>query len=166
MEPASVLESIAEVAIALAGFGGIAAGLGYRARGEWSPEDRYRLIVLASASLAVVFSCFLPYVAYHLGSSTPSRMASVVLLPIATFALLYQVWRNRRGLSAGYSRVAALLVFIAQILSSILLFTTALGYAGDRAFGFYLSAVLLTLFQASLFFIRLLVTSFRSIGPA
>ena len=44
MESASVLESIAVVAIAFAGFGGIAAGLGYRARGTWSPDDQMRLI--------------------------------------------------------------------------------------------------------------------------
>ena len=166
MESASVLESIAEVAIALAGFGGIAAGLGYRARGAWSPEDRLRLILLAVVSLAVVFACFLPYVTHHLGSTAPWRMASALVLPIPTLTMLYELWRARRGVPAGYSRIAGLLALVALIGASALLFTTALGYADPREFGFYLSAVLLTLFQASLFFVRLLVTSFRSSEPA
>jgi hypothetical protein len=166
VESASVLESIAEVAIALAGFGGIAAGLGYRAREEWSSEDRLRLISLAVISLAVVFACFLPYVTHHLGSTAPWRMASALYLPMPTLGLVYQVWFARRGLPAGYSRIAALLVFAARISSSALLLTVALGYAGPREFGFYLSAVLLALFQASLFFVRLLVASFPSSEPA
>lgn len=71
MESGSILESIAEVAIALAGFGGIAAGLGYRARGDWSLHDQRRLAWLATFGLVVAFSCFLPAVAHHLGSPAP-----------------------------------------------------------------------------------------------
>ena len=166
MESASVLESIAEVGIALAGFGGIAAALGYRARGVWSLEDRLRLILLASLSLAVVFACFLPYVTHHLGSTAPWRMASALFFPCPTSTLLYQVWLNRRGFPAAHSRITASLLFTASIGSSALLFTVALGYAGPREFGFYLSAVLITLFQASLVFVRLLITSFRGSEPA
>jgi len=96
MESGSVLESIAEVAIALAGFGGIAAGLGYRTRGEWSLQDQGRLIWLTALGLVVVFACFLPDVAHHLGSSAPLRVASALLLPITTFILLSMLWFNRR----------------------------------------------------------------------
>ena len=166
MESASVLESIAEIAIALAGFGGIAAGLGYRARGTWSPDDQLRLILLALMGLTVVFGCFLPYVTHHLGSTAPWRMASALFLLVPAFTTLYMIWFIRRGLPAGYSRIATWLVAIAQNAALVLLLTAALGYAGPREFGFYLSAVLLTLFQASLFFVRLLVASFRSSEPA
>ena len=114
VESASVLESIAEVAIALAGFGGIAAGLGYRTRGSWSGDDQVRLMLLASAGLAVVFACFLPYVTHHLGSSAPWRLAGALFLVVALFGLLYQVWFLRRRLMqfgsrrlpAAYSRIA------------------------------------------------------------
>jgi len=166
VESASVLESIAEVGIALAGFGGIAAALGHRARGVWSPADRLRLILLASFSLAVVFACFLPYVTYHLGSTAPWRMASALFFPFPASALIYQVWFNRRGFPAGYSRIAAWFLFSALVASSVLLLTAAIGYAGPRVFGFYLSAVLVTLFQASLVFVRLLITSFSRSEPA
>jgi hypothetical protein len=168
MESAGVLESIAEVAIALAGFGGIAAGLGYRARGTWSRDDQLRLMLLAWAGLSVVFACFIPHVAHHLGSTTTWRTTSVLFFLILLATLLYQLWFSRmwEGLPAEYSRIAALLTFTAQIVALILLSFAALGYAEAREFGFYLAAVLLTLFQASLYFVRLLATSFRRSEPA
>ena len=161
MESTSVLESIAEVAIALAGFGGIAAGLGYRSRGTWSSDDQLRLMLLAGTGLAVVFACFLPYVTQNLGSAAPWRAASAVFLPFPLSTLLYTIWFFRRGLPAAYSRFATWLVVGSQVIVLGLLFSVALGYASPREFGFYLSASLLILFQASVFFVRLLATSFR-----
>ena len=166
MESASILESIAEVAIALAGFGGIAAGLGYRARGDWSPDDRRRLMLLAWASLAVVFACFLPSVIFHLGFSAPWRLASALFLLFPGASLIYLLWFIRRGMHPGYSRIAAWLVGIAQMLALALLLVAALGYGTPRQFGLYLAATVLTLFQASLYFVRLLTTSFRGATPA
>ena len=162
MESASVLESIAEVAIALAGFGGIAAGLGHRARGTWSSDDRLRLMFLAGASLVVVFACFLPYVVFHLGFTAPWRMASALFLLYPSVFLVYMLWYRRRWSSPRFSQIATWLVLSSQILALSLLFAVALGYAEVRQFGFYLAAVLLVLFQSSLYFVRLLATSFRS----
>ena len=89
-------------------------------------------------------------------------MASAFFLPVPAFLLLAVVSFNRRGVPAGYSRIAAGLFFISQLATSALLLTAALGYAGSREFGFYLCAVLLMLFLTSLFFVRLLITSFRT----
>lgn len=165
MELGSVLESIAEVAIALAGFGGIAAGLGYRARGDWSRDDQVRLIGLALFGLAVTFACFLPYAAHHLGSDAPLRVASALYLPVVASGWLFQIWFNWGGVPIGYSKTAATLNFMAQVAASALLLATALGYAVGREFGFYLSAVLLMLFHTSVLFVRLLITSFRGGQP-
>jgi len=167
MESASVLESIAEVAIALAGFGGIAAGLGCRTRGTWSSDDRQRLTLLASASLVVVFACFLPHVVFQLGFTASWRVASVLFLTYPGIMLVYVLWNWRQWSSSPrYSRIAAWLVIGSQILALSFLFAVALGYAEVRQFGFYLAATLLVLFQASLYFLRLLTTSFRSTEPA
>jgi hypothetical protein len=129
-----------------------------------------RLILLVAFSLAVVFACFLPYVTHYLGSTAPWRMASAFILPFPISVLLYQVWLDRWGTGGyspgGYSRIAAWLLFTTLIASSALLSAATFGYAGPRGFGFYLSAVLITLFQASLVFVRLLITSFRSSEPA
>ena len=60
MENTQTLETIAEVAIALAGFSGIVAVLGQRSSGKWSPTERVRLRLLLEVSLLAVFLSFLP----------------------------------------------------------------------------------------------------------
>ena len=92
-------------------------------------------------------------------------MASILYLPIPTFVLFNIAWMNRRGVPASYSRIAAGLALITQITAVALLLTAALGYAGPRVFGVYLCAVLLMLLFASLVFVRLLATSFRTSEP-
>ena len=44
-----ILMTLAEVSIALAGFGGIVAGLGYRSKDNWSSRDKFRLLVTINA---------------------------------------------------------------------------------------------------------------------
>jgi hypothetical protein len=164
LESASILESIAEIAIA--GFGGIAAGLGYRARGTWSSDDRLRLMLIAGTGLAVVFACFLPHVTHHLGAGAPWRVASALFLLFPVSTLVFQLWIFRRGPPAGFSRLASWMVAVAQLIALGLLLAVPLGRAGPREFGFYLGAILLALFNASVLFVRLLATSFRGGDPA
>jgi hypothetical protein len=106
MEHVSVLQSIAEVGVALAGFGGLAAGLGYRTRGDWSGDDKIRLFALVTISLSVVFACYLPSAVNALGSPAPWRIASAVFLLVPLSLLCGQIWLNRRGVPIGYSRAA------------------------------------------------------------
>ena len=63
--------------MALAGFGGIAAGLGYRTRGEWSDDDQIRLMGMAYTSLLVVFAALLPFVVHQLSDIVPWRVPAV-----------------------------------------------------------------------------------------
>ncbi len=62
MNPQDALTTVAEIAIAIAGFSGIAAVLGRRSDGEWAPTDVLRLRLLLRASFAIVILCFLPIV--------------------------------------------------------------------------------------------------------
>ena len=161
------LQSIAQVAIALAGFGGIAAGLGYRARGVWSEEDQTRLLGMTISSLIVVFACFVPSAVEHMGSSAPWRISGipllVVLVPTCAFSGHALVRRLRAGglVPGGYSRLAGSLGMVAQILAIFLLSVLSLGRAAPHELGFYLSSVLFILFLASTLFVRLLIASFR-----
>ncbi len=161
MESDGVLLSIAEVAIALAGFGGLVTGLGYRARGVWTAADQGRLIVSATISLAVVFGCFVPYVVHHLGVPDPWRVASVVFLPAPMVFFLVQVWVNRRGVPAEFSKIVAVVVTATHLIAIVLLTIAALGHAAPHGLGFYLAAALAMLFAAAVLFVRLLATSFR-----
>ncbi len=166
MESASALENIAEIAIALAGFGGIAAGLGYRTRGDWTRDDQVRLIGLAVFGLAVAFACFLPVLTHSLGAKSPFQVASALFVPVPATSLLFQIWLNWRGVPPGYSILASLLNFLALLSAFALLLAVLLGQPAEREFGFYLAAVLAMLFHTSVLFVRLLITSFRNGTPA
>ena len=67
---------------------------------------------------------------------------------------------------AGYSRTAALVIFVASVATASLLIATVASTSPARDFGLYLSAILFQLFQASVYFVRLLFTSFREDLPA
>ena len=161
MEYAGILETIAEVAIALAGFGGIAAGLGYRAGGTWSESDQARLLGMALVSLSVVFACLLPAVLHYMGVGAVWRWASLLLLPVPISGLLATRRQYAGGIPQDVSRVALVVASIAQIIAAILFLLEIVGLAGERAFGIYLGAVVLLLLQASVYFVRLLVSSFQ-----
>lgn len=60
MAEAETLRTLAEVGIALAGFTGIVAVLGRRARGDWTPVELARMRLLLEASLGVVFFALVP----------------------------------------------------------------------------------------------------------
>lgn len=96
MENTQTSQTIAEVAIALAGFSGIVAVLGQRSSGEWSPTERLRLRLLLEASLLVVFLSFLPSLMLRGTSASAAwRVSSGVcglvhLLPMASFFLRWR----------------------------------------------------------------------------
>jgi len=84
MREADLLQTLAEVGVAIAGFTGVVVVLGRRARGDWSPPEIQWLHMLLLSSLSVVFFALLPVVLENAG-----------LLPSG-------VWR----LSAGFLAVA------------------------------------------------------------
>ena len=174
MESASILQTIAEVAIGLAGFGGIAAGLGYRTRGTWSDQDRTRLLQMVVSSLLVVFACLLPYAVYHLGGQQPWTQSSALLVLAPAWFLFFQ-WRRvfaqarpgRVYVRSGFSAALAGALVLMNLVAMLLFLTSAVGFATPaRAFGLYLSAVLLLLLAAAAVFVRLLATSFGPDEPA
>ncbi len=59
MQFEQVFTSAIEVGIAIAGFSGIVAVLGQRARGEWSRGDLGRMVVLLQSSFAAILLSFL-----------------------------------------------------------------------------------------------------------
>lgn len=76
MEPTDVLATIAELAVAFAGFSGIVAALGRRDEGVIFPEDRVRISVLVGASLSTTAFALLPLALWDLAGS-PARVWSI-----------------------------------------------------------------------------------------
>ena len=62
MDTQSILTTVAEVSIALAGFTGVVAVLGNRRNHDWSPEERLQLRTLVETSLTALFASFAPSV--------------------------------------------------------------------------------------------------------
>jgi hypothetical protein len=85
-----LLQTIAELAIALTGFTGVVAFLGNRARGEWRAVDLFRFNNLLNSSIAALLFSFTPILLFKLGVSEPTA------------------WRSSSGLMAGYMIVATL----------------------------------------------------------
>jgi len=163
METSDILLTVAEIAIALAGFGGIAAGLGYRSRGRWNDQDRFRLLVMVSVSLAIVFACLAPYTLQSVGIDSAWQIAGSILLliPIGNFAIQYRLFRH--GLPVGFSLATTLSILISNLggmaLITLMLFDRADQYAEQ---GLYVASVLLLLISPAILFLRLIVTSFIS----
>jgi hypothetical protein len=72
VQEAETFRTLAEIAIALAGFTGIVAVLGRRVRGEWTPLEWARLRDLLLASLGVVFFAFIPELLYSVIPELPT----------------------------------------------------------------------------------------------
>lgn len=83
MEPNDVLLTVAELAVAFAGFSGIVAALGPRHEGGLFPEDRVRLRVLIGSSLSTAAFAFLPLLLWEVAASPASvwSISSAVYLP-------------------------------------------------------------------------------------
>ncbi len=166
MDSADILQTIAEIGIGLAGFGGIAAGLGYRARGNWSVDDQVRLMAMAFASLLVVFACLVPFIVHYLAGGEPWRISALIILPFQAFNLAAYVWANRSGIPPSYNRAAVIVMLIIQIVAAAVLLSVSFDAGPYNQFGRYLLVVFLLLLLASILFIRLLITSFRGGPPA
>jgi hypothetical protein len=163
MEIGEILLTIAEVAVALAGFGGIAAGLGYRARGAWNDQDRFRLLVMVSVSLGLVFACLAPYTLLSAGIGPAWQIASglTLLIPVGNIVIQYRLFRH--GLPSGFSLTTTLSILMsnvaALVLLSLIIVQATGGYASE---GIYVASVFFLLFSPAVLFLRLIVTSFIS----
>lgn len=60
MHSTDILQTVAEVAIALAGFSGVVVALGRRDSRDWTSEELLRLRTLVEPSLIALFGSFLP----------------------------------------------------------------------------------------------------------
>ncbi len=88
LQDSDLLQTIAEIAIALTGFTGVVAVLGERGRGKWRAVDLFRFSNLLMTSIAVLFLAFVPILIHKLGA--PELTA----------------WRLSSGMAAAYILVA------------------------------------------------------------
>lgn len=71
MQSQEILQTISQVAAALAGFSGVVAALGHRGSRTWSSEEILQLRTLVEPSLVALFGSFLPGILHLAFDSEP-----------------------------------------------------------------------------------------------
>ena len=126
-DPESTLSTIAEIAVALAGFTGVVAVLGSRRDHDWSPEERLQLRTLVETSLTALFLSFAPSVLGQVMASEAAvwRIANLLLGAthlafISRFFVRTQVAKPTGGqlalLATGFSAIVAHFLAAAGLL--------------------------------------------------
>jgi hypothetical protein len=168
MNASDALATIAEIAIAIAGFSGVAAVLGRRSQGEWSPLDVFRLRELLLSSISIVVLCFVPIV-LSLSPLTPSLvwvLSSGVWAATLVFVTATQSSHGLRAARGGAEPVEPrMIVFMSLIAVAIFLFhgTNILIF---RAGWPYVAAAVCSLLVPFFYFVRLLRTILRADADA
>jgi len=158
VQGADVLLTIAELAVAFAGFASVVVLFQHRDPGHWPAAVGIRLRTMIESSLVTLFAALLPFVLHHLGLAGPSLWTICSLaLAIGTTAFALRIWRRSRevvasgGLSGAFS--AAMGALTACVVVVLVLSAADVGPA--RGFGPYLLGVTWSLVFASLMFLRM-----------
>ena len=153
MDTQSILTTVAEVSIALAGFTGVVAVLGNRRNHDWSPEERLQLRTLVETSLTAMFASFVPAVLFLALDSEPAVWRSANLfLGALHLANLVAFLRRTTDAKPTASQKGLLVIGIAMILAH---FLTAAGLIPWYVL-IFLVGLLQQIFIAALNFVLLL----------
>ena len=164
MEVEGTLTVLAEIAIAIAGFSGIVAGLSRRSELEWGDLDRVRLGMLLQSSFVVAFFSLLTLVlaSTDIDFATVWRISSAGWLAYMGVSLILS-WRRYRVLrgdagslppEASRPLLMVLLIGAAFSIGAQLANTISLGVPWP-----HLAALLWGLVAAAMFFARLVRAS-------
>jgi len=163
VEGESILQTIAEISVAFAGFTGVVAAFGRGGAAPWTAGDRLRFRVMLGTSLAALSFAILPLIFYYLGVrgasvwSLSSFLLGIYLLGSAVFDVrVFQRGRVDRAASDPPSPVVATVVAVLSIGMTLVQFLNALGILFQRTFGAYLLGLSVLLALSSLMFVRLL----------
>lgn len=171
-EPSDVLLTLAQVAVAFAGFASVVAVFQVRWTRDETPFDLFRFWVMLAFSLETLLFALLPFLLHFLGLSASAmwRVSSALLaLVVVANAVVIRRLIRRRVPTVVDSLSPALSVG-AQVTYSITVsaqLANIVGVLGGPGFGFYLLGLLLVLFGAGVNFVRLVwVASSQMNRPA
>jgi hypothetical protein len=158
------LSTLAEVAIAIAGFSALVALLGTRV-GRASPKlDAFRLQIMLEASLFVVALALLPLVVFELGAADKAgwRVSAALFLGADLLLTVFTLRRARRyrDLLQGADRALGVLVRALGYVGDVLVLIVVLGVVAEKSAGLYLAALYLNLLLAGILFVRFAASIF------
>jgi hypothetical protein len=150
------LLAIAQIALGLAGFGGVFVAVGGRTTPR-SPADVYRLVMLQSTAFSTLVLSLLPVAFMGLGASEDAtwRFCSALLAVLLVGVLSFSIWLRRpheEEIRIGEQRWVSWFLWTGAIICFAVQIPNALGLFGEREFGvFFASLVFLVAFGSYLF---------------
>jgi hypothetical protein len=158
------LTTLAEVAIALAGFSALVALLGNRARRADRRADAMRLQFMLETSLLVVAFALFPFIPLTLGVSSDlvwRISGGAFLIADATYWMLsYKRGRAARALLAPAERRLRIVMLLLAYTADLLMIVVVLGLTGLAAPGIYFAALYAELVLSGVFFITFAASIF------
>lgn len=153
MQSSDILQTIAEVAVALTGFSGVVVVLGSRGAGSWSKEDLLQLRTLVEPSLLALFGSFLPGTVQLAVPSEPFawRISTGALGLLGVAALVAFVRRSRIAGTTFGQRVLT----VVSIIGLGALFLASAGVVSQYELVFVLGLILALIVAAYNFLLLL-----------
>lgn len=160
MEIQESLTTIAEIAVALAGFSGLVVVL-RKNNGPLNAIEKYRMAVLLATAFGAMFLALLPATLRQLGFSGDVlwRMSSGILTAFSLIFLLAWIFSSRRFFRVAreiFSLPAFALVSVGHFANTAIQTAVTLGFLADRKPGIYMLGLVWLLAHASQQFIRML----------
>ena len=160
MEASDELLTIAELAIGLAGFSGVAVV--FRGREGLRAVDRFRFIALFSTSLSVLVLAFVPFGFHHAGQVGPELwMGSSAVMVVFWFSSAWFLGvRFRPDFSAVDERLpkqVEVVIYGLGTLNLLLAVTNLVGWPMKSGALFYLAALISWLVVAAFLFAFLVI---------
>jgi hypothetical protein len=157
------LFTIAEIAVALAGFSAVIGVLGSRADRSDAQVDALRLQAMLESSLMVAFFALVPVLVTRFGVGTPSswRISSVLFLLFAIpleFLALSRT-KNMRDMTLARFNINTV-NWCLSLGADLIMLVVLLGLVGSHAGAFYLLAILALLTMSGLLFIQFAASTF------
>jgi hypothetical protein len=160
VEQTESLLAIAQIALGLAGFGGVFIALG-RSVGARHPADSYRLVLLLSTALSTLVLALLPVALHFLGFAEAAlwRLASALLAALLATLLVVFLRLRRRSLEEIRTGEAAVVAVMIWVVAGLVLAAEALsaaGLIGAPSAGVFFSGLVFLVAFGSYLFARML----------
>ena len=165
MQGDSLLELIAELAVALAGFSGVVTVLRGRNSEDWNHAAVVGLVGMLHASFLAGGLALVPFIFYHAGLSEGAIWGSAGTVGAVVQAVRLGGRRGRTFESSGLPKSSRVTYWMARsitVATLLLYLSQVIGVPFGRTFAPYLVALLLHLAAAAAIFFRLLTAQVRS----
>ena len=167
MAESDILLTVAELAVAFAGFATLAGILGQPRSADAALMNASRLRGMLESALVALAFALAPFVPYLFGFSEEVtwRVAAAGFSAASITRLCILIRRLPEVRAAGASMSWLVVVVSAQVAAVPVLLAVVGGAAGESAGAAYVLALFIALFASGVFFLRLAVSLLASQGP-